>query len=589
MLSTFMRFSPSGWAGFGFAAFAVLVIPLLAGSLWLSVFTSTTCFALAIAGVAFLYARLGMVSLAQVGLMGLGGWVMLRLYFAFGLPFEVNLILAALVTMLCGMLLALPALRMRGLFLALVTLMAAGGLEIVLATYQFPNGGEGFWGVQTGTQKMPRPVIAQTDAGYLRYVVIVAALGFVLIEALRRMSTGRAWALIRRSEAAAMAAGVHVTAYKAIAFGLSGLLAGLAGGLLAGSLGLLDGGTFRASESILLFALAVVGGARYWLGVVIAAALFRILPALLNNWGLDADLSYVIFGAGLLHAVITAPDGIAGQIMTAVSNRFGRSGGAAGAIATPKLDTEPSNRAASDSQQVRVDDVTMRFGGVVALDTVNATFTAPISGIIGPNGAGKTTLMNVFSGLLTPTSGSVHIGTTDLAKLAPHLRGRSGLRRSFQKEEIAEDLTVAENVMVQIDQAGDTVTDRHAEVARVLDIVGLGAKADVVGADLNKFERRLTDFAKCIAGAPQLIMFDEPAGGLSQQETQVIGDLIMRIHSLTGAQTLVIDHDVALITRICEETLVLDFGKRIAFGPTKDVLDDPAVKAAYLGIEEVAA
>lgn len=589
MLSQFSRISASGWAGLGFAAFAALLIPLVAGSLWLSVFTSTACFALAIAGVSFLYARLGMVSLAQVGLMGLGGWVMLRLYFAFGLPFEVNLILAALVTMLCGMLLALPALRMRGLFLALVTLMAAGGLEIVLATYQFPNGGTGFWGVQTGIEKMPRPTIAQTDAGYLRYVVIVATLGFVLIEGLRRMSTGRAWALIRRSEAAAMAAGVNVTAYKAIAFGLSGLLAGLAGGLLAGSLGLLDGGTFRASESILLFALAVVGGARYWLGVVIAAALFRILPALLNNWGLDADLSYVIFGAGLLHAVITAPDGIAGQIIAAVSGHFRpkRSGGGA-VVAAPQIDAAPP-APARDSTKVHVDDVSMHFGGVVALDTINATFTAPVSGIIGPNGAGKTTLMNVFSGLLTPTSGSVHMGAADLANMPPHLRGRSGLRRSFQKEEIAEDLTVAENVMVQIDQAGGSVSDRHAEVRRVLEIVGLGAKADVIGADLNKFERRLTDFAKCIVGAPELIMFDEPAGGLSQQETKVLGDLIMRIHALTGAQTLVIDHDVELITRICDETLVLDFGKRIAFGPTQEVLKDPAVKAAYLGIEEVAA
>jgi branched-chain amino acid transport system ATP-binding protein len=239
--------------------------------------------------------------------------------------------------------------------------------------------------------------------------------------------------------------------------------------------------------------------------------------------------------------------------------------------------------------QVQINDVTVRFGGVVALDAVNATFTAPVSGIIGPNGAGKTTLMNVFSGLLTPNAGSVAVGATDLSKMAPHMRGRSGLRRSFQKEEIAVDLTVAENVMVQIDQTGHSFADRHAEVARVLDIVGMGHMADVVGADLNKFERRLTDFAKCIVGSPELLMFDEPAGGLSQQETQVLGDLIVKIHHLTGAQTLVIDHDVELIKRICDETLVLDFGKRIAFGPTKAVLDDPKVKAAYLGIEDVAA
>lgn len=310
------RVTPSGAAGLGLAALAFVFLPMLAGQLWLSVFISTGCFVLALAGVSFMYARLGMVSLTQVGLMGVGGWVMLRLHYAFGLPFEVNLILAALVTMAFGWLLALPALRMRGLYLALVTLMAAAGIEIVFATYQFPNGGEGFWGVAIGsTTPMPRPVLAVSQEAYLRYVILCAVLGFLLIEAHRRLAPGRAWALIRRSEAAAIAAGVNVTLYKTWAFGISGLLAGAAGALLAGSLGLLDDGTFRAGESVMLFALAVVGGSRYWLGAVIGAALYRILPALLNNWGVDADLSFVIFGAGLLHAVITAPDGIAGQVM----------------------------------------------------------------------------------------------------------------------------------------------------------------------------------------------------------------------------------------------------------------------------------
>ena len=312
------RVTASGWAGLGFALLAFALVPALAGSYWMSVFTSAGCFAMAASGVGFMYARLGMVSLAQVGLMGVGGWVALRLNFLFPFPFEVNLLLAALATMVCGWIMALPALRMRGLYLALVTLMAAGGLEIMFATYQFPNGGEGFWGVKIGSTGVFRgPVLAQTPAAYLRYVVVMATLGFLLIEAHRRTAPGRAWALIRRSEAAAMAAGVNVTLYKTWAFGISGLLAGAAGALLAGSLGLLDDGTFRSSESILLFALAVVGGARFWLGPVIAAVLYRVLPALLSSWGVDADLAFVIFGAGLLHALITAPDGIAGQIFGA--------------------------------------------------------------------------------------------------------------------------------------------------------------------------------------------------------------------------------------------------------------------------------
>jgi branched-chain amino acid transport system permease protein len=317
------QITPSGWSGLTFAAFAIVILPLVAGNLWLSVFISTGCFMLAIGGVAFMYARLGMVSLTQVGLMGVGGWVMLRLNHAYGLPFEVNLILSGLVTMAFGWLLALPALRMRGLYLALVTLMAAGGLEILFATYQFPNGGEGFWGVKTGSaDAFRRPWLAQSPEAYFRYTVVIVLLGFLFIEAHRRLAPGRAWALIRRSEAAAMSAGVNVTLYKTWAFGIAGLLAGVAGGLLAGSLGLLDDATFKASESVMVFALAIVGGARYWLGALIAATLFRILPALLNNWGVDADLSFVIFGAGLLHAIITAPNGLAGQLIDTIQARL---------------------------------------------------------------------------------------------------------------------------------------------------------------------------------------------------------------------------------------------------------------------------
>jgi branched-chain amino acid transport system permease protein len=298
------------------AVLAFLILPELAGNLWVSVYTSTGCFILAIAGVSFMYARLGMVSLAQVGLMGVGGWVMLRINYAFNFPFEVNLIIAALTTMVLGWILALPALRMRGLYLALVTLMAAAGLEILFSTFKFPNGGDGFWGLNIGSSgTLRRPWIAQSAEAYLRYVIACVTFGFLFIETHRRLAPGRAWALIRRSEAAAMAAGVNVVFYKTWAFGIAGLLAGAAGALLAGSLGLLDDATFRASESVILFALAVVGGARFWLGAVIAATLFRILPALLNNWGVDADISFVIFGAGLLHAVITAPNGLAGQLI----------------------------------------------------------------------------------------------------------------------------------------------------------------------------------------------------------------------------------------------------------------------------------
>ncbi len=234
---------------------------------------------------------------------------------------------------------------------------------------------------------------------------------------------------------------------------------------------------------------------------------------------------------------------------------------------------------------IRLEDLTIRFGGLVALDAVSAAFTAPVAGIIGPNGAGKTTVMNIVSGFLTATSGRVQVEGQDFLHLAPHRRAQLGLRRSFQKEQIADDLTVLENVLVQTDWALTSPAAKRREAMAMLDAVGLADRAGKPGGLLTGFERRLTDVARCMVGSPRLVMFDEPAGGLSVDETATLGDLILRIHGLTGAQTLVIDHDVELINRICAETLVLDFGRRIAFGPTPDVLADPKVKAAYLGVE----
>jgi branched-chain amino acid transport system ATP-binding protein len=174
----------------------------------------------------------------------------------------------------------------------------------------------------------------------------------------------------------------------------------------------------------------------------------------------------------------------------------------------------------------------------------------------------------------------------NLMALPPHRRGHWGLRRSFQKEEIADDLSVADNVMAQLDGLSLTARQKRDEVARALEHVGMSEKALTPAMALNSFQRRLTDVAKCLVGQPKIIMFDEPAGGLSPDETAKLGDLILSIHAATGAMTLVIDHDVDLIARVCAETLVLDFGERIAFGKTADVLADPSVRAAYLGIEE---
>jgi branched-chain amino acid transport system permease protein len=301
-----------------FAGMAIL-LPLLVNALWLKVLTAVAIYALTAASIALLYRRLGLVSLAQVALMGCGGWMALRFAHGFGFPFELNLIAGGVFAGLIGMILAYPALRMRGLYLALITLMAAGGFGILINVLQFPNGGSGLTGFEVrAVTYMPRPVVATSDAAYFSYCMVVIALGFLLIDLHERSRAGRGWALIRKSEASAMAAGVNVTLYKVWCFALSGFLAGVAGGLLAGNLQLLDARSFPPAESVMIFALTVVGGAWHWYGAVIAALLYRLAPAFLNDLGVDGNAAYIIFGLALIHALITAPKGLAGQLSEAL-------------------------------------------------------------------------------------------------------------------------------------------------------------------------------------------------------------------------------------------------------------------------------
>lgn len=303
-------------------AIGLFVLPLVLSALWIKVVTSAAIFALAAAGISVLFAQLGLINLAQIALVGVGGWIALRLNYATPLPVSLIVLVAGIATSSIGAILALPALRMRGLYLALVTLMAAGAFQILFNAFQFPNGGDGFWGVARQSAAAIRPpLMAQSDIGYLRYTIAIVALCFGLVMLHRVTSPGRAWAMIRQSEANAMAAGVNVTFYKIWAFALSGFLAGVAGALLSGALGQLDARSFLASEGILLFALAVVGGAYSWVGAVIAGILYKLLPALLNDSGISADIALIVFGGALLHAIMTAPRGIAGQLFSALQRK----------------------------------------------------------------------------------------------------------------------------------------------------------------------------------------------------------------------------------------------------------------------------
>lgn len=308
-------------------------IALFANSFWLSAATSAVALSLSVAGLAILYGQLGLVSLCQFALVGVGGWVTLRVGHAFHPPFEVSLLAGGIVASVVGLVFGLPALRLRGLYLALVTLMLAGAFQVIISAWGFPDGGSGFLGRADGAGRamLQRPAMAVEAVPYFVYVSGIAALGIVVAQWHKLARPGRAWALIRKGETVAISAGVPVLIYKAWAFALSGFLAGIAGALLAGNVGQLDGRAFTAFESLNLFALAVVGGVYNWYGALIAGLLLRAIPALLTDLGIDGYVTIGIFGVALFQALATAPSGISGQIAGLINRlraRMGKDGAA---------------------------------------------------------------------------------------------------------------------------------------------------------------------------------------------------------------------------------------------------------------------
>ena len=237
---------------------------------------------------------------------------------------------------------------------------------------------------------------------------------------------------------------------------------------------------------------------------------------------------------------------------------------------------------------IAIRDITVTFGGVTALNALTVDLADPVVGIIGPNGAGKTTFLNVLSGFITPKTGTIDAFGTELLSLRPHQRSRWGLRRSFQKEQVVDELTVEENISVVLDNLSLSSGQYQNFLAAALDFAGLTPVRRERAAGLNAFQRRMTEIARCTAGQPRLLLLDEPGAGLSQNEVDVLRRTISDIHAFNGAMTLLIDHDVDLIQAVCSSTMVLDFGSLVTAGRTRDVLSDARVRAVYLGVEELA-
>jgi branched-chain amino acid transport system ATP-binding protein len=235
---------------------------------------------------------------------------------------------------------------------------------------------------------------------------------------------------------------------------------------------------------------------------------------------------------------------------------------------------------------IDVSNLTVRFSGITPIDDMSLVFPVGTCGLIGPNGAGKTTFFNVLSGFVKPAAGTITAFDEDLLKMAAFRRARWGLRRTFQTEMAIEQLSVYDNVAMIHEHSSAKRATRRADVLSAIEFVGLTASPKSPVRTLNAGDRRLVEVARAVVGQPRVVLLDEPAAGLPEQETEHLGGVIRRIPEQFGALTILVDHDMSLVAACCETTAVLDFGKLIASGPTAEVLRNEHVVNAYLGTEE---
>lgn len=578
---------------------AAVVMIALSGSTR-AAFISTLIFAVIALSYVVVTGLTGQVSLAQLTLAGVAGFVVAPLSTGWripvldvSIPFPLAPIVAAAVAMVIGVVIGLPAVRIRGLQLAVVTLAFAVFIEAAW----FRNSGlvssSGFpvepptlfgWdlGIGVGTD-FPR-----LEFGFLVLAVLVVC--GVAVARLRTSRLGSAMLAVRTNERSAAAAGINVAATKLAAFAIGAFLAGLGGALLAYRQGNVTFDAFSVFLGLGLFATAFMAGITSVSGAVIAGVIsasgivFKLLDETFDAGTWFTTLS----GVGLVLTVIANPEGIAGRVHLELerwrSRRAapvapGTHGGSAAGTQVESLRRPTPLVATRDV--AALESVSVRYSGVLAVSSVS--FTVPegaIVGLIGPNGAGKTTLLDAISGF-TDASGTVVLGGTDVSSLAPYRRARAGIGRTFQSLDLYDDLTVAENVVVGT-VALDDGEDPDAITDEVLELLGLEHLADHPVAELPQGTRQLVSIGRALAGRPKLLLLDEPAAGLDTNESRWLGARLRDI-SDSGVSILLVDHDMHLVLELCDELRVLDFGALIASGPPEAIRVDSAVRAAYLG------
>jgi ABC-type branched-subunit amino acid transport system ATPase component/ABC-type branched-subunit amino acid transport system permease subunit len=550
----------------------------------------------------------GQLSLGQFALVGVGAMTTTALVNQYGMAYELAVPLGAVVTVLVAVAVGAPALRVRGLFLAVTTLAFAVMAENWLFSRELFTDG-------MASLRLPRAqwgdvfsLESQRTFYYLCLVFLIIVV--VLALRIRRSGVGRSMIAVRENEAGAASFAISPTRTKLTAFAIGGAIAGVAGGLLAGLLVQFDVSAFSVEESLRVVSIAVIGGLASVAGAVLGALWVIGLPALISD---SQEVRLLTSGIGLLVLLLYFPGGliqvvynIRDSIFAVVSARRPE------VVITKRDDTIPTNlrEAAPEDGDAATDSagpalvtrrLSVRFGERVVVDEVDVHVErGEIVGLIGANGAGKSTFMNAVGGFV-PSTGEVEILGHRADGVRAHNRAGFGLGRAFQNAELFGDLTVRETVMTALEarqrttltstllalpRAGREERHKRSEADELIAFFGLGRYADAFVVELSTGTRRIVELACLVGVDARILCLDEPTAGVAQRETEAFGPLIVRLREELGASMLVIEHDMPLIMSISDRVYCLEAGTLIAEGEPEVVRNDAAVIASYLGTDE---
>ncbi|MDH6214436.1 branched-chain amino acid ABC transporter permease/ATP-binding protein [Streptomyces pseudovenezuelae] len=576
-----------------------LVLVSLSTPLWADAITSTLVLSLIILSIIVVTGYAGQVSLAAYALAGTGAFIAGHAAADWGWPFELALLAGVLGTVPIGLLFALPAVRTRGVNLAIITLGLGTTLEAMVFQNTDLSTTPGSDGIAVGKQTLFGISISGVDhpQRYAAVVLVLFAAATIVVANVRRSRTGRRLIAVRANERAAAALGIDVRATKLYAFGLSAAIAALAGVLTGFRSTSVVFSDFASFDSVTALGLAVIGGVGFLVGPLFGATFAAgtvgarfgdlVVPGL-SEW------MPLIGGIILVLTLVGNQDGIGKEL--------GKQAAGLRRRLSPKPDTTAPEENSAPLPDVpraaplplHVRDLTVRYGGVVAVDGLSLDVEpGQVVGLIGPNGAGKTSAIDAVTGFTRAASGSVRLGERDVTRVPVPRRAGAGLSRSFQSLELFEDMTVLDNLYAACDRPGPWawLTDLirpgsrplPAQVLVAVREFGLQDSLDRPVGDLSYGERRLLAIARAVATSPSVLLLDEPAAGLSDDETRELAHLVRRLAEDWGMGVLLVEHDVDMVMSVCDQVVVLDFGRRICAGTPDEVRRDPAVRAAYLG------